>query len=135
MGSSIMSAAVQPKPTAAAGVKKGRPGSAVSGNQTQINTSADAAPSVRHANGYESKRENPVLVDIEQTIGCPIQDCLMDYLDQQTVPASELGKAFKKKNSAITKQQILRLIKQVGGLDANKSIKICELVKLISDET
>lgn len=58
----------------------------------------------------------------------------MPYLDQQVVPASELSKQFRKRNKAVTKEQMIALIKAVGGLDASKSIPISKLVHFISEE-
>ena len=50
------------------------------------------------------------------------------------VPASELSKQFRKKNKALTKEQMLALIKACGGLDESKSIPISKLVHYISEE-
>ena len=87
------------------------------------------------ATDYQSQREDPILVDIEQTIGCPIQDPLMPFLEQLLVPAKLLSNHFRKKNKAVTKEQMITLFKSCGGLDETKNIKISQLVHYISEES
>ena len=80
----------------------------------------NAAP----ATNYRSKRENPIIINLEQTIGCPIQEPLMEYIEQNVMGAKEFSKLYQKRNKAVTKEQMVAFFKACGGLDPNHQIKI-----------
>ena len=46
---------------------------------------------------------NPVVVEIEQVLKCPIQEPLEQFLALELAGATIIAKAFKKKSSDITK--------------------------------
>ncbi len=52
---------------------------------------------------YKSTRQNPIIVDIEEIMGCPIEKPILHLLEQQIVPKMHIMKAYTDQSRNVSK--------------------------------
>ena len=81
---------------------------------------------------YQSEREDEIVVDIEETIGCEIERPLLPYLEQDQISKLVFMQAITNQSRNITKVQLQSLISAVNDGVNSKQIKIGDFVRFVA---
>ena len=60
---------------------------------------------------YRSERDDAIIIDIEETMGCEIERPMQQYLEQESIPKANFKQAFLNQSGrAVTEAQLNALI-------------------------
>ncbi len=72
--------------------------------QAKLSTSPSFKSAKQPAkSAYKSTRQNPIIVDIEEIMGCPIEKPILHLLEQQIVPKMHIMKAYTDQSRNVSK--------------------------------